>query len=80
MNPEPDPDLYPFQLKVKKNLTFFFKKISILCQKILKIMKHITLTRKIEQCKLALLASKWKVGSGSADPQHWILGWECNYV
>jgi hypothetical protein len=55
VNPEPEPDLnlYPFQPKVKKNLTF--QKISIYFQNNTEIMTPITLTRKIKQCKLVLL-------------------------
>jgi hypothetical protein len=48
-DPEPAPDLCPFQPNVKKKLYFFFRKLPIL----FKILKYITLAREIIECKLA---------------------------
>ena len=51
-DPEPDPDPYPFQPNVKLNYKFFHK---IPKYFILKIMTHMTLTRRIKQRKLSLI-------------------------
>ncbi len=44
-----DPDLDPFQPKVKLNYSFFTENFNILSKK-LQIMKPMTLTEKINQC------------------------------